>query len=233
MRRYASGANDHARTALIAEHVDVAKRIALRVARNVPSWISKDDLVATAMIGLTEAADRYDAARGEPFVAFAERRIRGAVLDELRKGDILPRRVRTTARKVGNAVRVLETKLGRSPEDHEIAAELGVPLDTYREDLEMLSQVSFVELTPEDAENLRASEETSPATHAERREMTGKLRASLDRIPKRDAQIMALYYVEELTYAEIGQVLGVSESRVCQLHSRALARLRVELDDLN
>lgn len=219
------------RDRLIAEHVEVARRIALRVARRVPDWLSEEDLVAAAMVGLAEAADRYDETREEPFVAFAEKRIRGAVLDELRRGDILPRRLRTRAREVGRTIHELEAKLGRAPEDEEVARALSVSLEEYREDLEALTHVSLVDLGPTLAATIEAgATEDSPALLAERAQLAERLRRSLSRLPERDAQVLALYYVEELSYAEIGVVLGVSESRVWQLHARALLRLRADLE---
>src|SRR2546430_1095939 len=108
------------RDRLIAEHIEMARRIAHRVGRRTPDSISRDDLVGAAMIGLAEAAERYDAVRGEPFVAFAEKRIRGAVLDELRRGDLMSRRARSTARKMGKTIRALEHALGRTADDEEI-----------------------------------------------------------------------------------------------------------------
>jgi RNA polymerase sigma factor for flagellar operon FliA len=230
MNAYArpSHAPDPRRERLVAEHVDMARRIAMRVARRVPPWVSHDDLVAAALLGLTEAAGRYDETRGEPFVAFAERRVRGAVLDELRRGDIMPRRVRAQARKVGNAVRELEGKLGRPPEDEEVAGELGVTVDDYRENLEGLTHTAL--FAPEEAAATVASGD-SPDGLAARRQMVSMLRSALTKLDPRDAQILSLYYVEEFSYAEIGEILGVSTSRVCQLHSRALARLRVEIGD--
>src|SRR5690242_11674910 len=104
------------RNRLIAEHAEVARRIALRMARRCPDWIAREDLVAAGMLGLTEAAERYDDSRTEPFLSFAEHRIRGAVLDELRRGDMLPRRVRQLARKIANTIRTLENR-GESPRD--------------------------------------------------------------------------------------------------------------------
>jgi RNA polymerase sigma factor FliA len=236
MRAYAAHApKDPNRQQRILDHTQMARRIALRVGRRVPDWITADDLVAAAMIGLAEAADRYDDSRGEPFVAFAEKRIRGAVLDELRRGDILPRRARQAARKVGEAVRHLTGKLGRPPEDEEIAAHMGVSVEDYREDLEGLVHVGCVELGPEVSERRQseAPEKVSPAAHAEKVQIMGHLRQALDILPERDLKILSLYYVEELPYAEIGRLIGVSESRVCQLHSRALARLRAEMTDEN
>jgi len=219
-----------ARDRLIAEHVEVARRIALRVARRVPPWLSEDDLVAAAMVGLAEAADRYDESRGEPFVGFAEKRIRGAVLDELRRGDLLPRRSRVRARQVGATISTLQQKLGRDPEDEEVAAALDVSVEEYRADLEHLTHVEIVDLSPNVERTLRGDASDAPDGIVERRLLAARLRACLEELPKRDAQVMSLYYVEELSYAEIGQVLGVSESRVWQLHARAIVRLRAAMD---
>jgi len=216
------------RDLLISEHVEIARRIALRVARRTPDWVSQDDLIAAAMLGLAEAADRYDTTRGEPFLAFAQTRIRGAVLDELRRGDIMPRRVRQTARKVGKAVRDLEHKLGRRPEDEEVAGELGVPVQEYREELEKLTHVAVVELDRY-AENMSADGAAADAA-LERAQLVGQVKQGLQRLQERDAQVLSLYHVEELSYSEIGKLLGVSESRVCQLHARALTRLRTEIE---
>lgn len=217
------------RERLIREHAGMAKRIAHRMVRGAPRWISSDDLVASAMLGLTEAADRYDDTRGEPFVAFAERRIRGAVLDELRRGDILPRRARITAKRMTATIRQLERDLGRAPEDDEIAEALGVSVETYHSELQVLTHVSLVELDDTMTERKLKEQGESPLAHAERRQLLAKVSAGLAKLAERDAQLLSLYYVEELTFAEIGEVLGVSESRVCQLHSRAILRLRAAI----
>jgi RNA polymerase sigma factor for flagellar operon FliA len=219
---------DPARDQLVLEHLEMARRIALRVARRVPEWLSQDDLISAATIGLLEAAERYDESRGEPFIAFAEKRIRGAVLDELRRGDVMPRRVRASARKVGGVIRELEQELSRSPTDEEIATRLGVSLEVYHEDLEMLTHVAFVDLTEQVGQ--RDGEAPDAAGEVERKQLCAHLRVGLGRLPERDALVLSLYYVDELSYAHIGSLLGVSESRVCQLHARALSRLRVELD---
>jgi RNA polymerase sigma factor for flagellar operon FliA len=232
MRAYAAQARVRAgRDQLIAEHAGMARRIALRVARNIPEWMSKDDLIAVAMVGLVEAADRFDETRGEPFVAFAERRVRGAVFDELRRGDILPRRKRTLARKVGAVIRDLEKKLARPPEDEEIAAELGIDVEEYRSDMAILSQVGMFELGAEEkVAQLALPDDCSPENQVARAQRSALVARALERMHERDVLVLSLYYIEELTLAEIGEVLGVSQSRVSQLHTRGLARLRAELD---
>jgi RNA polymerase sigma factor FliA len=228
-----AAARNPERDRLIAEHIDMARRIALKAARRLPERLSHDDIIAAAMVGLTEAADRFNPTRGEPFVAFAEKRIRGAVLDELRRGDLLPRRARTTANRMGRVIADLEQKLGRSPEDEEVAVAMGVSVETFRDELSELTHVSVVELDGQENGGRIEDGAPSPASRAERAEIVTRLRAALDEIPERDALVLSLYYVEDFNYVEIGQVLGVSESRVCQLHSRALARLRVEMSDID
>ncbi len=233
MKAYArqSRAPDAERDHLIATHVDIARRISLRVARRCPSWISSDDLVAAGMLGLVAAAERYDSSRGESFLAFAERRIRGAVIDELRRGDLMPRRVRQMARKVGATIQALEHEHGGPVEDSTVADALGVSLETYRADLEQLVHVTIGALDQLDHAPPAASEDDSPARQAERRQILARIRAALTRLDQRDVLILSLYYNEELTYVEIGEVLGVTSSRVCQLHGRAIARLRAELEE--
>jgi RNA polymerase sigma factor for flagellar operon FliA len=219
------------RDRLISEHIEIARRISMRMARRCPDWIAREDLVAAGMLGLTEAAERYDASRNEPFLAFAEKRIRGAVLDELRRGDIMPRRARQMARKIGATIQALEKQLGQSPSDEQVAAALGVPVDTYRQDLEHLVHVTVGALDQADdtTDALRA-DDSSPEAGAFRRQALGRVRHALPRLDQRDLLVLGLYYNEELTYHEIAEVLGVTTSRVCQLHGRAIARLRVEIE---
>lgn len=209
--------------ALMTQHLDVARRIALKVSRRCPEWMSAEDLISAATLGLAEAARRYDESRGEPFLGFAEKRIRGAVLDELRRGDIMPRRVRQKARQIARIVESLEHQLGRKPRDEEIAAELGVSMDKYRDGLQQLADV---QVTPLDLAGEQVSDRPSAFEEAEQREMARLVRDGLELLGEREQTILNLYYVEKLTYAEIGEILGVTASRVCQLRSRAIGQLR-------
>ncbi|MBI4509612.1 MAG: RNA polymerase sigma factor FliA [Deltaproteobacteria bacterium] len=240
MKAYARQAATSERDTLILRHVDMARRIACRMARRLPPSITVDEVVAAAMLGLAEAADRYDSSRGEPFEAFAAPRVQGAVLDELRRGDPLPRRRRVLARKIGNTVNQLEGRLGRAAEDHEVAAELGVSVEEYRDDLEGLTHVALVELDertvtgavdPDVAHGRQHL--SSPFMITERAQLKQELVRGLKSLPEREALVMALYYDEELTFAEIAQVLGVTESRICQIHSKAILRLRALLGQDN
>lgn len=217
------------RDRLIAEHLEIAKRIALRMARRCPDWISRDDLVAAGLLGLTEAAERYDGSRNEPFLVFAEKRIRGAVLDELRRGDIMPRRVRQLARKIGATIAELERKHCGPPDDEAIAAALGVSVQEYRENLEQLIHVTVGALETTDDALLPTGADDSPERQSAHLEAMRRIRAALTHLEQRDILILTLYYNEELTYTEIAAVLGVSTARICQLHARAILRLRAEI----
>jgi RNA polymerase sigma factor FliA len=216
------------RDRLIREHADAARRISLRMARRCPDWIAREDIVAAGMLGLIEAAERYDDTRQEPFLAFAEHRIRGAVLDELRRGDIMPRRVRQLARKISSAIHELE-KDGEPPTDQRVAEALGVTLDHYRAGL---SELVHVEVGPIDNEASRlVSTAVAPDVQASHRILLGRVRAALDLLEPRDVTILGLHYLEDLTYQEIADTLRITPSRVCQLLWRAVERLRGHLPD--
>ena len=215
------------RDQLISEHTDIARRIALKIARRCPAWMTREDLVAAGMRGLTEAAERYDATRTDAFLPFAEHRIRGAVLDELRRGDVLPRRMRTLARKVTNAIRDIEAS-GETATDERVAEVLGVTVDHYRSRLAPLAQVQVQPL--EGIASVLVSETTtSPDDEVSRREMLAQLRAAIHQLEERDARIITYHFDQELSYQEIAGIFGITGSRVCQLLARALERLRVRL----
>lgn len=214
------------RDRLIREHADVARRIALRMARRCPDWVAREDLVSAGMVGLIEAADRYDHTRQEPFISFAEHRIRGAILDELRRGDIMPRRVRQLARKVTNAIKELE-KDGEQASDERVADALGVSLEDYRAGLSQLAHVEIASLEGE--EPTLATTDVPPDVEATRRQRLARVCIALDRLEARDVTILGLHYVEELTYQEIADTLKITPSRVCQLLWRAVERLRALL----
>jgi RNA polymerase sigma factor for flagellar operon FliA len=217
------------RDRLIAENLEVAERIAARIARRCPSFIGRDDLHAAALLGLTEAAARYDSSREEPFIGFAEKRIRGAILDELRRGDMMPRRTRKLAREIGAVLVQLERELSRPPTDEEVAARLGVSLDEYKSELEQLVHVTVGSLDEMENDSLR-SMESSPEQEAGRKAAMRRVRAALPQMEARDLLVLSLYYNEELTYPEIAEVLRLTKSRVCQLHGRAIARLRAAME---
>jgi RNA polymerase sigma factor for flagellar operon FliA len=211
------------RDQLITSHTDVAKRIALRMARRCPTWIPKEDLIAAGMLGLTEAAERYDDSRTEPFLAFAEHRIRGAILDELRRGDILPRRARRFARRVAAAIASLEQR-GTPASDDAVAEALGMPVDDYR----TTSTELRVEIAMVDGDEV-VDEQPSPACEVEQRDTRTRVRSALAGLDTRDLTILMLHFVEELPYQQIGAILGITPTRVCQLVWRAIGRVRSRL----
>lgn len=218
---------NQARNQLITDHADIARRIALKMARRCPEWVPREDLVSAGMIGLIEAADRYDDTRKEPFLAFAEHRIRGAVMDELRRGDLLPRRVRQLARKVSSAIKELESG-GEQATDQRVADALGVTLDHYRTGLAHLVNVD-VESLDDQATMLQVDAKWAPDNQAEHRQLLSRVRNALDLLDTRDVTILGLHYIEDLTYQEIASSLGITPSRVCQLLWRAVERLRAQL----
>jgi RNA polymerase sigma factor FliA len=215
------------RSALVTENIHMAKRIAAMLARRLPPGLA-DDVQSAALLGLVEAARRFHPGRGDSFPAFAAKRVRGAVLDELRRGDMLPRRARQAARRVREAVRALEHSLGRVPRDEEIAAHLGVDIEHYRDKLAGLGSVELVSLDRVVGGALEPG--ADPEQSAMRAAVVEKLARAREQLDPRESRILTLYYEEQMTLAEIGRLLGVTESRVCQLHTRALRRLREEMD---
>jgi len=217
------------RDQLISEHADIARRIALKMARRCPAWIAREDLVGAGMLGLTEAARRYDQTRAEPFLPFAEQRIRGAVLDELRRGDLLPRRVRQLARKIATTIRSLENT-GETACEDKVANALGVTVEQYRNDLAHLIHVDVESIDGEGA-TILVDEAESVDELADRRKTMARVKTSLATLEPRDVRLLHLHYFEELTFQEIASQLGITSSRACQLLWRAVARLRTELGE--
>ncbi len=220
---------------LLTEYLPMVRRQALALQVRLPSSIELDDLIQAGTVGLLEAMGRFNSGQGASFATFANQRIRGAMLDELRSRDWLPRSVRRSARAVDETVRRLEQQLGRSPEETEIAAALDMPLPEYRRllnDTNSGQLLPFEELMAEGGES-RLENRTleSPFSRLMDQEKRQQLIQAIEALPEREKLLMALYYQEELNLKEIGAVLGVSESRVCQLHSQAVSRLRAKLRD--
>ena len=206
------------------------RRQALSLQLKLPACVELDDLIQAGTIGLLDALKRFDANQGASFATFASQRIRGAMLDELRSRDWVPRRVRRNARALDETLRLLEQRLGRAPEEREIAAALGIDLAEYRQlllDANGSQMVALDEMGEDEIDAVSAtSQALSPfAELAEGRDRERLIKA-IEALPEREKLLLALYYQEDLNLKEIGAVLGVSESRVCQLHSQAVARLR-------
>jgi RNA polymerase sigma factor for flagellar operon FliA len=221
------------RDALVMAHVDLVKSMASRLGRRLPTQVELSELVSVGVLGLIDAASRYRPSLGVPFDAFARRRIHGAMLDALRGLDWVPRSVRKLQRDVDEAIRKLRHSLGREPEEAEIATALGVSIEEYDQMLDELrsADLAVIRRAGGNAEGggvleMAIAPEGGPYAQLERRELRARLAEALGQIPERERHILALYYEQELTLAEIGRVIGVGESRVSQLRTQAIARLR-------
>ncbi|MFA5885198.1 MAG: RNA polymerase sigma factor WhiG [Acidimicrobiia bacterium] len=242
-REYKADGTVEARERLILHYSPLVKFVAGRVAAGLPQSIEQSDLVSYGIFGLIDAIDKFDPGRGFKFETYAISRIKGAIIDELRSIDWVPRSVRAKARAVERAYSKLENELKRTPDDKEVAAELGMSeaeLDT------VLSQVSFTGLVALDELLSAGSADRSgsasvgdtiadrahdPVEAFEVDEMKHLLADAINRMPDRERLVLTLYYYEGLTLAEIGGVLGVTESRVCQIHTKAILQLRGRLAD--
>ncbi|MEE4639278.1 MAG: RNA polymerase sigma factor FliA [Wenzhouxiangella sp.] len=217
---------------LVARYSSLVRRVAYHLAGRLPDSVDVDDLIQAGMLGLIEAAGKYRGEQGASFETYASIRMRGAMLDELRRTDWVPRSVHRSVREMVEAVQRAEIRLGRHATDSEIAAELGVSLDRYHEiarEAVTCRMFSTEELAPARESALLSSSQSGPEERLERRKAQDALSGAITQLPEREALVMSLYYSDELNMREIGEVLGVSESRVCQLHGQALARLRARL----
>ena len=213
------------RNRLVMQYAPLVKYVAGRMRTRLPDTVDQDDLVSDGVLGLMDAVERFDPGRGLTFQTFAVPRIRGAIIDGMRAMDFVPRSVRDKLRAVQKAQVALEERLGRSPEIEEVARETGMPLQQVR-DLTKQASGNHANLDDFDL----ADELASASDHAvEAGEDNALLMRVVQELAERDQVVIALYYFEGLTLAEIGEVLGVTESRVSQLHSRATATLRTKI----
>lgn len=219
---------ERTRDELIREGLLWVRRIAFRMARRLPPSVDVGDLIGAGSEGLIKAADGFDPARHPRFRAYAEARIRGAILDELRSHDPMTRHGRRRLAEVTRAVRALTLELGRPPEEHEIAAKLEVDIAEYRRlAADFAKAPALARIAEVDPDRVQGRADVHDI--AEMREQKRLLAAAIRRLPERTQKVLALYYQEQCTQAEIGQVLGVTEGRVCQILGEASVRLRAEL----
>ncbi|MFT7244622.1 MAG: RNA polymerase sigma factor for flagellar operon FliA [Candidatus Azotimanducaceae bacterium] len=219
--------------ALVRDYAQLVKRIAHHMVARMPSSVQPDDLIQSGMIGLLEAAGKYDPAKGASFETYAGIRIRGAMLDEIRKGDWVPRSVHRNVREVGNTMKLLENKLGRDASDREVAEAMGVSLADYfniLKDSQGSKLFSFEEILGT-GESGVASNSPNPMDQIQHRDFQRCLAEAIATLPEREQLVLSLYYDDELNLREVGEVLGVSESRVSQIHSQAALRLRSKLEE--
>lgn len=221
---------------LVNKHAQMVKRIAHHLKGRLPQSVMLDDLIQAGMVGLIEAARKYDASKGAAFETYAGIRIRGHMLDEVRRNDWVPRSVYKSARRVSEAVRFVENTTGRDAKDTEVASQLNLSLDEYHVLLREAAGYQlygFDDLGVSDDVLSSASEKggSEPYSDVQRDNLYQHLIAVIDKLPEREQLVLSLYYEQELNLKEIGEVLGVSESRVSQIHSQAMLRVKTRLPD--
>lgn len=224
-------ADSQSRETFIESHLDLVRYLALRIASRLPNGIELNDLVHDGIVGLLDATEKYDPGRSVRFRTYAESRIRGAILDGLRQKDWRPRSVRAVQRQLDETVSALSTAHQRPATEEEIAEALGVDIEAYRSMLRDASvgpMLSLEEL-PFGGDPSIADDELRPDRPLEHRDLLRAMAEEIEHLPDRERKILALYYHDGLNMKEIGAVLGITESRVCQLHGQAASRLRVAL----
>lgn len=222
---------------VLREHLPMVRFLALRIRERLPQQVEMEDLISAGVVGLMDAMQKFDPEKKVQFRTYAQFRVRGAMLDSLRALDWGPRDLRRKGRAVDEAIRSLSARLGKAPTESEVAKEMGLDLNAYQQLLGELSglELSSLNVTPgEDAgvealALLPAGPEDDPFLQCQSNEMRRLLAQAIEDLPERERMVLTLYYYEELTMREVGATLGVVESRVSQLHSSAMARLRVAL----
>jgi len=240
-RRYKESGDPNAREQLVLAFSPLVKYVAGRMSTGLPAHVEESDLISYGLLGLISAIERFDPSREIKFETFAMTRIKGSIIDELRSLDWVPRSVRAKAREIEKASAKLEHQLHRAPTDAEVAAELDLSIDEFQDALTRISNSSVVALdelwTLSDAsgdqvsllDTIQDPEAVDPAHAMDVTETKDRLADAIARLPEREKLVVALYYYENLTLREIGEVLGVTESRVSQLHTKAVLRLKSAL----
>ena len=240
-REYRRSKDQHLRDRLILSYAPLVKYVAGRLGSGLPAHVDEGDLVSYGLLGLIGAIERYDPERDVKFETYAISRIKGSIIDELRAMDWVPRSVRARARDIERAIAELEARLGRAPTDEEIAGKLGVSQDELADSLTDISRSSIAALdelwtvssTGGDQialiDTIEDTQGPEPQSALAETEMKEAIAEAIARLPEREKLVVTLYYYEELTLREIGEVLGVTESRVSQLHTKAVLRLKARL----
>jgi RNA polymerase sigma factor FliA len=240
--RYVVDRDSGLRDRLILHYAPLVKYVAGRVGSGLPAHVEQADLVSYGTFGLIDAITRFEPSREIKFESYAMARIRGAIIDELRSTDWIPRSVRTKARHFERTVAALESRFQRSPTEEEIADEMDMDVEEIRKFLGQLSLVNVVALdellvdddgsAPRLVDTLKDTSALDPQAMAEHGEARQLLARAVEQLPDREKVVVSLYYFEGLTLSEIGRVLGVTESRICQLHTKAVLHLRTKLADI-
>ncbi len=240
--RYVDDRSPELRDRLILHYAPLVKYVAGRVGSGLPAHVEQADLISYGTFGLIDAITRFEPTREVKFESYAMARIRGAIIDELRNTDWIPRSVRMKARQFERTVAELEAKLHRTPTDEEVADEMEMDVEDIRKFLGQLSLVNVVALdelltdddggAPRLGDTLQDTSALDPQAMAEHGEARQLLARAVEQLPEREKVVVSLYYFEGLTLADIGRVLGVTESRICQLHTKAVLHLRTKLADI-
>jgi len=222
--------------ALIERHVSLVKKIAQHLMGRLPASIQTEDLMQAGMLGLLEAAKNYNADKGASFETYASIRVRGAMLDEIRKNDWTPRSVHRNTRKISEAVRQIENKTGRDARDVEVASSLALSLKDYHQMLQdsngsKIFGFEDIGIQEDSVSESVAGLSTSPLEGLQHEDFRRNLAKGIEGLPERERLVLTLYYEEELNLREVGEVLGVSESRASQIHSQAMLRLQSRLKE--
>ena len=228
-------------TQLIQDHLYLVDILVSRMVTQVPTFMNKDDMKSAGMLGLLDAAKKYDASKNILFKTFAEYRIRGAILDEMRKLDWFSRSLRDKYNRISKTISELELQLGREPEEIEIAKAMDISLDEYHAMLTQVSHLGCVSLN-EILDNTQEGrsfldsladqrKDSLPTEQIEKQQLTAKIAAILDQLSEKEKYVISLYYYEELSQKEIAEVLNISEGRVSQLHSQALVKLKLKMQN--
>lgn len=229
-----------AREELILEYAPLIRFVAGRIALRLPSHLSLDDLISAGVLGLIDAVDKYDPNQNAKFKTYAEYRIRGAILDELRAMDWVPRSIRRKSAQMEKAFNALVNSLGREPTEEEMADELGVDLDGYFRLYDETAGLGLFSIVDAEADaghfvpgtlvdSALKSNEDNPEEQFDKEEIKRVIAEAIEQLPQKDQFVISLYYYDELTMKEIGQVLDYTESRICQIHSQAMMKLRARL----
>jgi len=226
---YSQKASARETEALVMRHAELVKRIAYHLAGRLPASVEVDDLIQAGMLGLLEAAANYSEGRGASFETYAGIRIRGAMLDGLRKLDWAPRSVHRKARAVAKAIREIESEHGREARDVEVAERMGMKLNEYHRIVEDSAGCQISSLTTEEGEITLTDAAADPFRDVVDEDFRAALAEAISGLPERERLVMSLYYDDELNLKEIGAALRVSESRICQIHGQALVRLQARL----
>ncbi len=227
---------------IVLEHTPLIRYIVNRIAVRLPTHIDLDDLQNTGVIGLMDAIDKYDPNKNCKFKTYAEFRIKGAILDQLRSLDWVPRSIRQKSRRLEQAYTEVEQRLGRSATENEVAGSLGIELDEFHFLLNQVRGISMINLDelrsgadsdqPMHGDIFEDVKAENPFTSLKSREMRQAVAECIGILPEKERLVISLYYYEDLNMKEIGNVLGITESRVCQIHTKAVARLRSKLRTL-